>query len=242
MAFKNEQAQREYTRRYNEAHREELRQKGILYRKNNRERIAQRSLERYQRDNNEYKQKTKEYRDRHREEIHALEESRNSVGRAIPVGNSYYYDLCFSNLDSYRQWIAGEVAEDSKRLSPIGTRRAPLGLFPISHRRWPLYRRLLDAVLGERCRACGFAGRLELAHLAYFGDSVPAKDKSGTFKRVIEALEHPDRFVRLCSVCHDIFDHSRRCGGRDFLKRIETLIISAEDAERASRTFSIQAG
>lgn len=143
----------------------------------------------------------------------------------------------FKSREAYRHWLIQEIAKDSMRFSKF--RRYPRNEFPVSFRRTDLYRRLIDEVHGKSCHICGFKGRLELAHLAYFEDSVGPKDKRGGsgIKRMIEALEHPERIVRLCAICHDIFDYARKHGSAFYLRKIEQLMAKAEEMENANRTL-----
>lgn len=243
MPHKSSEARAAYSKEYKRTHAEVIAAVNKRYAEKNREAINRRSRERYARERGKYAEQAKKYRDRILAEIRAQEHERNAQGRLVPTGESEKYLLCFSDPLLYREWIAREVDKDAEEQGFASFRRCPQNLFPISYRRWPLYRRLLDTVLGPRCRICGFAGRLELAHLAYMEDSVASNDRSGSanFRRAIEALEHPDRFVRLCSLCHDIFDHSRKNGGHEYLDRIAALMRRSEELEDASRTFQKQA-
>lgn len=142
-----------------------------------------------------------------------------------------YYALFAENPTAYYAWLSKEIASDSERFSKF--RRYPSGTFPISWRRRDLYARLVKLIHGSRCVVCGFEGRLEHAHLAYFSNSVPARElkRSASLMRMIEAIKHPDRIIRLCSLCHDIFDYSRKNGGRYYLNRMEKLITLSEEKE-----------
>jgi len=72
---------------------------------------------------------------------------------------------------------------------------------PISWNRLSEYLQELHEILGDRCAICGYKGRLELHHIYYAEDSVKGS-KGHRLRRVIEALEHPERFVLLCKACH----------------------------------------
>lgn len=239
MPRKDKSAQAAYMRQYKEIHPEVIKKSHATYSEKHREKINQRGRERYSREREKYGRQAREYRDKNRAELRAQEQQRNLIGRVVPSGDTPRYELCFSSPSAYRQWLNDEIEADTIEQGFKKWRRKAKNFFPISYRRWPLYRRLLDEVLGPRCRICGFAGRLELAHLAYFGDSVRSKDRdsAASFRRVIEALEHPDRFARLCSLCHDVFDYARKNGGADYLKRIEALMSLAEEMQDASRTL-----
>ena len=148
--------------------------------------------------------------------------------------------LSFETKEQYHEWLAAQIAEETKTFPKF--RRSSKFALPVSHRRLGTYKKLLDAVFGDCCNVCGFRGRLEMAHLYYMPDSVPPDEHNGrgNLYRMREALENPERFFRLCSVCHDIFDHARRHGGSEYLEKIEGLIQLSKELYDADREVSVE--
>lgn len=73
--------------------------------------------------------------------------------------------------------------------------------FPVNPKKIPEYKLMLDKIFGASCFVCGYSKRLELHHLWYEVDS-EQRNSQGTIERMIEAIQHPERFVRLCKSCH----------------------------------------
>jgi hypothetical protein len=132
---------------------------------------------------------------------------------------------------SYLKWLESEVARETATFPKF--KKSSKVFLPSSHRRLGTYKRLLDEVFGDSCNICGWGGRLELAHLFYDLDSaLPNKHcGSNTLDRMREALLYPERFFRLCKVCHGVFDYARKSGGKEYLKKIEGIIGLAEELE-----------
>lgn len=135
--------------------------------------------------------------------------------------------------EEYLAWLETQIASETASFPKF--RRKSRFALPVSWRRRDTYMRLLDAVFGDSCNLCGHKGRLELAHLYYRPDSVPSTEHNGrgNLYRMREALEYPERFFRLCSVCHDILDHARRHGAKEYLDKIAGLIELAEELSHA---------
>jgi hypothetical protein len=132
----------------------------------------------------------------------------------------------------YLAWLEGEIAKKTATYKKF--RRTSPCRVPISTARLPHYRELIKEVFGVGCHLCGYEGeKMVLAHLYYMPSSVPANEsRGGHLQRVCEALEYPERFMRLCQLCHDIFDHSRRSGGISYLMRVARLINHARELEK----------
>lgn len=139
--------------------------------------------------------------------------------RNLPAGH---------DKEQYLVWLAARIAEQTATFPKF--RRTSRFAVPMSHRRMALYRGLLDEIFGNTCNLCGQRRQLDLAHLYYAKDSVTWKTRSA-FYRVREALEHPQRFFRLCGPCHVTFDQIRRCGGSPYLRRLISLIRHAKELE-----------
>ena len=134
--------------------------------------------------------------------------------------------------EQYLAWLDGEIAKKTATYKKF--RKYSRCRVPVSTARLPHYRELIKEVFGEGCFLCGYEGeKMVLAHKYYAPDSVPADegDGRGHLHRVCEALEYPERFVRLCQLCHDMFDHSRRAGGSAYLLRVALLIRHAKELE-----------
>lgn len=151
--------------------------------------------------------------------------------RKIKVRHNPKMGRRFADKNLYHEWLFAEVAKETATFPKF--KRSSKCALPTSHRRVETYNRLLDEVFGNTCNMCGWTGRLELAHLFYADDSVPANEHNGrgNLYRKKEALEHPERFFRLCSVCHGFFDHARRNGGVSFLQKLEGLMNLAKELE-----------
>jgi hypothetical protein len=135
--------------------------------------------------------------------------------------------------DDYLTWLDAQIAKKTATYKKF--RRTSPCRVPISTARLPHYKELLVEVFGAGCHLCGYEGeKMVLAHKYYAPDSVPSDegDGRGHLHRVCEALEYPERFVRLCQLCHDIFDHSRRAGGYSFLLRVARLIRHSKELEK----------
>jgi hypothetical protein len=129
----------------------------------------------------------------------------------------------YKSIPNYYEWLADKINEDTQRFK-IYKRKSKHKLL-VSWARKEIYKEILDEAFGDRCYLCGFKGRLELAHLYYEEDSVKGNANGArTLMRIIEAIKNPERFVRLCLVCHDIFDHSQRHGGIEYLRKCEKLL------------------
>lgn len=73
--------------------------------------------------------------------------------------------------------------------------------FPHSIPRMKEYLQMHDKIYGKNCYLCGYQGRMELHHLWYVHNKFSRKG-SANILRKIEAIQHPERFVRLCRPCH----------------------------------------
>lgn len=82
--------------------------------------------------------------------------------------------------------------------------KSPYRELPHSHQRSLQYKTMVNKIYGECCFICERKIRLELHHLWYENDSVNPKIKTGKshLMRLIEAIQHPERFIRLCRRCH----------------------------------------
>ncbi len=141
----------------------------------------------------------------------------------------------YEDKDDYLSWLDGEIAKKTATYKKF--KRVSRCRVPVSTARLPHYRELIKEVFGMGCHLCGYEGeKMVLAHLYYMPDSVPADESNGKghLHRVCEALEYPERFTRLCQLCHDIFDHSRRAGGTTYLLRVARLIDHAKDLEKTN--------
>lgn len=130
--------------------------------------------------------------------------------------------------DEYLAWLEAKIAVQTATFPKF--KRTSRFAIPMSHRRLSLYHDLLNEVFGNTCNLCGQKRRLDLAHLYYAEDSVNWKTRSA-FYRMREALEHPQRFFRLCGPCHVTFDQIRRCGGSPYLTKVISLIRHAKELE-----------
>lgn len=142
----------------------------------------------------------------------------------------------YPEREQYLVWLDAEIAKDTATYKKF--RRQSGHRVPVSTKRLPRYKELIENVFGSGCHLCGFVGEnMVLAHLYYAPDSVPSdeSDGRGHLHRVCEALEFPHRFIRLCQLCHDIFDHSRRSGGYSYLMRVARLMKVAKELETICR-------
>lgn len=141
----------------------------------------------------------------------------------------------FSDLKVYKNWLKSQIKNNEKGFSHF--RRRSKFLLPVSWTRKALYKEMLNEIFGDNCYICHWNGRLELAHMFYAKDSIKRSTGVNSLKRIAEALTYPERFRRLCSLCHDIFDHARRHGSREYLNKIDSLIISAKKYEEEDTKF-----
>jgi len=126
----------------------------------------------------------------------------------------------------YHIWMLNKINELAKRDNLAVRNVKSNKMIPVSWIRIEHYKEILKEVLGNSCSICSHVGRLELAHIYYEKDSITTATKGAhRLMRAIEALKYPERFIHLCSVCHGVFDHADRNGGKDFLNKIEKLLI-----------------
>ena len=71
----------------------------------------------------------------------------------------------------------------------------------------------IQKLLGDKCQRCDSKKYLQLYHIIIKDDSYTGKDnESGwtTLKRKREAVNHPERFERLCLSCHNSIEPKKR--------------------------------
>lgn len=129
-------------------------------------------------------------------------------------------------------WWVGKTKEERraymKTLTDLRREKSKYKLYPHSAKRTEEYKNMLNLIYGKECYLCRFNGRLELHHLWYTEDMPYKNTGRENNLRKIEAIQHPERFVRLCKVCHSAITLVEK-KGLIILEGIEFIIMSSKN-------------